>query len=167
VFFRKRAYLFDANMGEPNNGQPLSQPDRPKPSRHNANRLTLEKRWGIIYALANNESVESITHKYHTSRHIVLAIREQCLKEIQAARERIKAEIELQYYAVACVAMRKLLRQIEVEYSPLRLVRLCDKLDEMMIRLKAPVQTQNPQPLSIKLAALRRAKRNGLSFPSA
>jgi hypothetical protein len=62
--------------------------------------------------------------------------------------------------------MDKIGRQIEVERSPLRLLKIYDALTDKMLALEGPVPTQNSQPLSIKFAALRRAKSNELPLPS-
>jgi hypothetical protein len=154
------------NIAEPNNGQPVSQPDRPKLRRHNAKRCRFAKRQAIIYALANHESVESIRRNYRTSRHTVLAIRQQYPHEIEAAQEDIKDRIAMGYAKKSLDALDIIGHRIAAERSPLKQIKLYDVLIERIDALQTPVQTQNPQPLSIKLAALRRAKRNR-SFPSA
>jgi hypothetical protein len=147
-------------MGEPNNGQSL----RPKPRRHNAKRCRSAERHAVICALANHESVESIRRKYHVSRHIVLAIRDQYPHEIEAAQKRIKELIEIHYCDAQIQALKLLERKMAL-CSPLQLLRVYDELTNKMLALETPVQT-NPQPVSIKLANLRRAKRNELSVPS-
>jgi hypothetical protein len=129
-----------------------------KPRRHNAKRCRLAERHAVICALANHESVESIRRKYHASRHTVLAIRKQYPHEIEAAQARIKSQIELHYCEVAHKAFA-LIEQKMAGCSLSQLIRVYDWITDWMLALETPVQT-NPYPLSIKLAALRRAKRN-------
>ena len=129
-----------------------------KTRRHNAKRCRVAVREAIIYALANGESVESIRRTLHKSRHTVLAIRDQYPQEIEAAQQRIKSQIELHYYEVAHKALALIERKM-AGCSPLQLLRFYDELTDKMLALETPVQA-NPYPLSIKLAALRRAKRN-------
>ena len=81
-------------MVEQDNGQRECSKSR----LHNAKRCRFAVRQTIIYALANDESVESIRRKYHVSRDTVLSIREQFAPEIEAAREGIKGQIEVHYY---------------------------------------------------------------------
>ena len=75
-------------------------------------------------SLANNESICSITRDLRVSRHEVLSIRNQYVQEIQAARERIKAAIEALYLELEHKAMEKIGRLIQVERSPLRLIKI-------------------------------------------
>jgi hypothetical protein len=130
-----------------------------KPRCHNAKRCRLTERHAVIYALANDESVESIRRTLHASRHTVLAIREQYPHEIEAAQARIKGAIEAHYFELAHEAMDKIGRLIPGERSMMKLLKIYDKLTDKAQALDTPVQ-KHPQPLSIKLAALRRAKRN-------
>jgi hypothetical protein len=153
-------------VDEANNGESLSQPDRPNSDRHNAKRLTFAKRQAIIYALANHESVESIRRTLHTSRHIVLAVRGQYPHEIEAAQEDIKNRIALAYAKKSLDALEIIGQRIAAERSPLKQIKLYDMLTERMQALQTPVQ-KNSYPMSIKLAALRRAKRNQAPVPSA
>lgn len=156
------------NMIEPDDGQSLSQPDRPKPRRHNAKRLQFHKRQGIIYALANDESIASITREFVVSRHTVLTVRKQYAREIAAARGRIAAVIELSCYQLAHEAMEKIGRQIQVESSPLRLLKIYDKLTDRAAMLHTPVPTRTPEPFELKYGKFRRAKQNErCSLPSA
>jgi hypothetical protein len=135
-----------------------------KPRRHNAKRCRLAERHVVICALANHESVESIRRKYHMSRHKVLAIREQYPHEIEAAQEDIKDRIALAYATKSLNALDIIGQRIAAERSPLKQIKLYDELTERIHALQIPVQ-KNSYPLSIKLAALRRAKRNKLSAP--
>ena len=137
-----------------------------KTRRHNAKRCRVAVREAIIYALANHESVESIRRTLHTSRHIVLAIREQYPQEIEAAQEDIKDRIAMAYVKKSLDALDIIDQRIAAERSPLKQIKLYDELTERIHALQTPVQ-KNSYPLSIKLAALRRAKRNKLSVPSA
>jgi hypothetical protein len=141
----------------------IGETDHPKTRRHNAKRCRVAVRQAIIYALANGESVESIRRTLHASRHTVLAIREQYPHEIEAAQKRIKAQIEMHCYELEHKALA-LIGQKMGECSPLQLLKICDALTDKMLALETPVQTHS-QPLSIKLAALRRAKRDELSAP--
>ena len=150
-------------MVEQNNGQQ----EHPKPDRHNAKRLTYAKRWAVIYALANNESICSITRDLHVSRHNVLAILKTNTQEIEAAQRCIKYLIEGHYIDLQIRAMDKIERRIEGARSFRELLNIYDWMTDKVKAFDEPVKTQNPYPLSIKLAALRRAKRNGLSLPSA
>jgi hypothetical protein len=118
----------------------------------------------IIYALANGESVESIRRTLHASRHTVLAIREQYPHEIEAAQEDIKERIAMAYVKKSLDALDIISQRIAAERSPLKQFKLYDELTERIHALQMPVQ-KNSYPLSIKLAALRRAKRNKLSAP--
>jgi hypothetical protein len=129
-----------------------------KTRRHNAKRCRFAKRHAVIYALANHESVESIRRKYHMSRHKVLAIRDQHPQEIEAAQKRIKAAVEVHYLDAQYKALALIEHKMAL-CSPLQLIKLCEALTDKMLALETPVQT-NPQPLSIKVSALRRAKRN-------
>ena len=121
-------------------------------------------RQAIIYALANHESVESIRRTLHTRRHIVLAIRDQYAQEIEAAQEDIKDRIALAYAKKSIDALDIISQRIAAERSPLKQFKLCDQLTERIHALQIPVQ-KNSDPLSIKLAALRRAKRSKLPAP--
>jgi hypothetical protein len=152
-------------VSELNNGQPLSQPDRSKPRRHNAKRCRLPERHAIILALANYESVESIRRKYRVSRHKVLAIRDQYPHEIEAAQKRIKELIEGHYLDAQIKAFRLIACKMDTSTPTSELIKISNWIDDRMLALETPVQA-NPYPLSIKLAALRRAKRNGLPVPS-
>ena len=145
------------------NGQTSPQPDHPKPDRHNAKRLPVAKRQAIVYALANRESVESIRRNYHVSRHNVLAIREQYPREIEAAQQRIKELIEGHCIELAHRALDKIERKIASERSWTKLLKITDALQDKVQSFDTPVQTQNPYPLSIKLAALRR--RSVMDYP--
>ena len=81
-------------MSESNKGQSSALAfTQCKPRRHNAKRCRFHKRQGIIYALANDESITSITRELLVSRHTVLAVRKQYAREIGAAREDIKERI--------------------------------------------------------------------------
>jgi hypothetical protein len=135
-----------------------------KTRRHNAKRCRFAKKQAIIFGLANHESVESIRRDYRASRHTVLAIREQYPHEIEAAQERIKALMEGRCIQLANEAIDKIGRLIPGERSMMKLLKIYDKLTDKTQALEAPVQA-HPQPMSIKLAALRRAKRNELSAP--
>ena len=75
-------------------------------------------------SLANNESICSITRDLRVSRHELLSIRNQYVQEMQAARERIKAAIEALYLELEHKAMEKIGRLIQVERSPLRLIKI-------------------------------------------
>src|SRR5262249_50085587 len=130
----------------------------PKPRRHNAKRCRLATRQAVIYALANQESVESIRRKYNVSRHTVLAIRDQYPQEIEAAQKRIKAAVEGHCYDLQLEAMDLIERKIAL-CSPLQLIKVFNQLTDKLLALETPIQT-HPYPLSIKLAALSRAKRN-------
>jgi hypothetical protein len=130
-----------------------------KTRRHNAKRCRVAVREAIIYALANGESVESIRRTLHKSRHTVLAIRERYPHEIEAAQARIKGAIEAHYFELAHEAMDKIGRLIPGERSMTKLLKIHDKITDKVQALDTPVQTHS-YPLSIKLAALRRAKRN-------
>jgi hypothetical protein len=143
----------------------IGETDHSKPRRHNAKRCRFAKRQAIIYALANHESVESIRRNYRASRHTVLAIREQYLDEIHEAQQHIKSLMEERCIRLASEALDKIGRLIPGERSVLKLLKICDKLTDKAQALDTPVQTHNPYPLSIKFAAMRRAKRNGLSVP--
>lgn len=154
------------NIAEPNNGQPVSQPDRPKRSRHNAKRLPFAKLQAIIYALANNESICSITRDLHVSSHEVLFIRHQYLQEIEAAQEDIKDRIALGYAKKSLDALDKIGQRIAAERSIWKQFKFYDMLTDRIQAIDTPVQ-KHPYPLSIKLAAFRRAKRNKLSVQSA
>jgi hypothetical protein len=145
-------------MTQSSNGQPLPQPERERPRRHNAKRCKFATRQAIIYALANHESVESIRRNYHLSRHIVLAVRDQYPHEIEAAQQRIKELIEVHYLDAQIQALR-LIEQKMAECSILQLAKVSDWITDRMMALETPVQA-HPQPLSIKLAALRRSQRN-------
>jgi hypothetical protein len=136
----------------------IGETDHSKPRRHNAKLCRLTERHAVICALANHESVEFIRRKFHMSRHIVLAIRDQYPHEIEAAQKRIKELIEI-HYCDAQIQALKLIERKMAGCSPLQLLRVYDELTDKMLALETPVQT-NPYPLSIKLAALRRAKRN-------
>jgi hypothetical protein len=149
-------------MVEPDNGRLLN----PMRKRHNAKRCRVATRQAIIYALANGESVESIRRNYRASRHTVLAIREQYPHEIEAAQQRIKALIEGHCIELAHKALDKIERKIAGERSWTKLLKITDALQDKVQSFDRPVQT-HPEPMSIKLAALRRAKRNELSVPSA
>jgi hypothetical protein len=135
-----------------------------KTRRHNAKRCRFAKRQAIIYALANHESVESIRRTLHTSRHTVLAIREQYPHEIEAAQEDIKDRIALAYAKKSLNALDTIGQRIAAERSPFKQFKFYDELTERIHALQMPVQ-KNSYPLSIKLAALRQAKRNKLSAP--
>jgi hypothetical protein len=148
-------------MVEPNNGQG----DHPKPDRHNAKRLTFAKRQAVIFSLANNQTISSITRDFHVSRHNVLAIREQYPQEIEAAQQRIKELIEGHCIELAHKALDKVDRKIGGERSWRKLLKITDALQDKVQSFDTPVQ-EHPQPMSIKLAALRRAKRNKLSVSS-
>src|SRR5262245_10638617 len=141
-------------MVEQSNGQSM----RPKRRRHNAKRCRFATRQAIICGLANDESVEFIRRKYHISRHTVLAIREQYAHEIEATRERIAAVIELRCYELAHQAMDTIGRQIEVERSPLRLLKICSKLTDKAAMLCTPVQTDTPEPFELKFGKFRHGK---------
>jgi hypothetical protein len=130
-----------------------------KTRRHNAKRCSFAMRQAIIYALANHESVESIRRTLHVSRHTVLAIREQYAQEIEAAQEDIKDRIALAYAKKSLNALDIIGQRIAAERSPLKQFKLYDELTERIHALQMPVQ-KNSYPLSIKFAALRRAKRN-------
>lgn len=56
--------------------------------------------------------------------------------------------------------MDKIAEQMQVERSPLGLLKIYDALTDKMLSLEAPVQTRNPQPLSIKFVVMRRAKQD-------
>ena len=142
-------------MVELDNGQR----DHSKPRRHNAKRCRFAKRQAIMYALANGESVECTRRMLHVSRHTVLAIRERYPQEIEAAQERIKAAIEGHYCELAHRALDKIERKIAGERSMTKLLEISNKLQDKVQALDTPVQ-KHPQPMSIKLAALRRAKRD-------
>jgi hypothetical protein len=137
-----------------------------KTRRHNAKRCRVAVREAIIYALANHESVESIRRTLHTSRHIVLAIREQYPHEIEAAQEDIKDRIAMAYVKKSLDALDIIDQRIAAERSPVKQIKLYDELTERIHALQTPVQ-KNSYPLSIKLAALRRERRNKLSVSSA
>ena len=137
-----------------------------KPRRHNAKRLPFAKLQAIIYALANNDSIESIRRTYHVSRHTVHAVRNQCAQEIEAARERIRLKIGRRCCDLVEGAMNEIEQQIKNNPSLRGLMKASNFFIDTLLKLEAPVQT-HPQPLSIKLAALRRAKRDKLSVPSA
>jgi hypothetical protein len=137
-----------------------------KPRRHNAKRLSFAKRQAVIYALANNESIGSITRDLHVARHNVLAIREQYPQEIEAAQEDIKDRIALAYAKKSLDALEIISQRIAAERSPFKQFKLYDILTDRIQAFQTPVQ-KNSYPLSIKLAALRRAKRNELSVPAA
>jgi hypothetical protein len=79
---------------------------------------------------------------------------------------RLVALIEGHCIQLANEAIDKIGRLIPGERSMMRLLKIYDKLTDKAQALDTPVQ-KHPQPMSIKLAALRRAKRNGLSVPSA
>ena len=153
-------------MIESDCGQSLSQPNRSKPRGHNAKRLPFAKLRAIIYALANNDSIESMRRTLHVSRHTVLAIRDQYSKEIQSAQEDIKDRIALGYARKTLDALDKIMQRIAAERPIWKQFKLYDMLTERIHALQMPVQ-KNSYPLSIKLAALRRAKRDKLSVPSA
>jgi hypothetical protein len=147
--------------------QTLPSPEGAKPRRHNAKRCRVAKRQAIIYALANHESVESIRRNYQVSRHTVLAIRKQYEHQIEAAQKRIKAAVEMHCLDAQCKALALIQRKMHA-CSPLELFKVVDGLTDKMLALETPVQTQNAQPLSLKLAGMKRAKRNGKLFlPSA
>ena len=113
-------------MSESNNGQG----DHRRPRRHNAKRCRFHKRQGIIHALANNESITSITREFLVSGHTVLAVRKQYAHEVEAARGKIAAVIESRCYQLAHEAMEKIGRQIQAESSPLKLLKIYDKLTD-------------------------------------
>lgn len=146
-------------MVEPNNGESLSQPVRPKARRHNGNRCQLATRKAIIYALANDESIASITREFGVSRHTALAIRKANLQEIEAARDRIAAAIELRCYQLAHEAVEKFGRQIQVDCSPLELLKISYKLRDRAMMLKRPLQTHTPEPFGLKFGKFRHGKR--------
>jgi hypothetical protein len=153
------------NIGQSNCGQLLPQSDHLKARRHNAKRCRLATRQAIIYALATGESVECTRRTFHVSRHTVLAVRNQYAQEIEAAQEEVKERIAMAYVKKSLDALNVISQRIAAEHSPLKQFKLYDALTERMQALETPVQT-NPYPLSIKLAALRHAKRNQLSFSS-
>jgi len=155
-----------ADMIQQDYAQPLSQPDRPEPRRHNAKRSRFAKRQAIIYALANHESVESIRRNYGASRHTVLTIRHQYLQEIEAAQEDIKDRIALGYAKKSLDALDKIGQRIAAERSIWKQFNFYDMLTDRIQAIGAPVQ-KHPYPLSIRLAAFRRAKRNKLSVQPA
>jgi len=152
------------NIIQSDNGQTLSPPDRPKPRRHNAKRCPLDERHAIVLALANHDSVESIRRTYHKSRHTVLAIRQQYAQEIEEAQKLIRMVVETKYLDAQSKAIA-LMEQKMAACSPIQLMKICDWLTDKALKLETSVQA-SPYPLSIKLAALRRAKRNGLPLPS-
>ena len=155
-------------MSDLNNGKSPSLPVHPKPRRHNVKRCRFAKRQAIIYALANNQSIASITRDLRVSRHTVLAVRNTSVQDIEAVRERIAAVIELRCYELSNEAMEKIGRQIEVECSPLKLLKICDKLTDRALMLHTPVQTRTPEPFELKFGKFRRAKQNERSsLPSA
>src|SRR5262249_35361830 len=92
------------------------------------------------------------------SRHGVLAIRDQYPREIKAAQKRIKAAVERHYYDLKLEAIDLIARKRKLGFS-LQLIKVCDALTDKMLALETPIQT-HPYPLSIKLAALSRVKRN-------
>ena len=141
---------------------PLMNPNKTR--RHNANRCSFAMRQAIIYALANHESVESIRRTLHTSRHIVLTIREQYPHEIEAAQQRIKALMEGRCIQLASETMDEIGRLMQGERSIMKLLKIYDMLTDRALAFDAPVR-KHPYPLSIKLAALRRAKHKELSAP--
>jgi len=152
-------------MIEANNGESLSQPVRPKGRRHNGNRCQLATRRAIICALANAESIASITREFGVSRHTVLAIRKTNVQEIKAARDRIAEVIELRCYQLANETMEKIGRQIQVESSLLKLAKIFEKLTDRTMMLESPLLTHTPEPFELKFGKFRRAKR--IQVPSA
>ena len=98
--------------------------------------------------------------------HTVLAIQAQYPHEIEAAQQKIKERIALGYAHKALGALDKIGQRIAAERSPLKQFDFYDRLADRIRALDIPVR-KHPQPMSMKLAALRRAKRDKLSLPSA
>ena len=125
------------NTDEQNNGESLSQPVRPKARRHNAKRCQLATRQSIIYTLAKDNSISSITRNFHVSRHTVYAIREQDWQAVMNRRERILDAVQAwQNRANALLS--------KTDISPLELIKVSGMSTDILIMLQngLPLGTQ-------------------------
>jgi hypothetical protein len=77
-----------------NNGESLSQPDRPKSKRHNAKLCPLVIQERIINALASGDSKSAIARALGVSRNTVQAIEEQQWSKVEQRKARIAAQSE-------------------------------------------------------------------------
>lgn len=82
------------NIGDPNNGQSLSQPDRSKPKRHNAKHCPFAIRERIVNALANGDSKRAIARALRVSNNTVTAVAEQEWQQVESRKARIAAQAE-------------------------------------------------------------------------
>jgi DNA-binding NarL/FixJ family response regulator len=82
------------NIGDPNNGQSLSQPDRAKPKRHNAKHCPFAIRERIVNALANGDSKRAIARALRVSNNTVTAVAEQEWQQVESRKARIAAQAE-------------------------------------------------------------------------
>ena len=125
------------NTDEQNNGESLSQPVRPKARRHNAKRCQLATRQSIIYTLAKDNSISSITRNFHVSRHTVYAIREQDWQAVMNRRERILDAVQAwQNRANALLS--------KTDISPHELIKISGMSTDILIMLQngLPLGTQ-------------------------
>jgi len=65
-----------------------------KPKRHNGKLCPLAIRQRIIHALANGDSVRSITRTLQVSNNTVNAVHEQEWQQVEARKQRIVAQCE-------------------------------------------------------------------------
>jgi hypothetical protein len=98
-------------MSQPNNGQALSQRDRPKPKRHNGKHCPLAVRQRIVNALANGDSKRAIARTLRVSNNTVTAIAEQEWQQVDARKQRIVAQCERN----ATLAADQLAERLETE----------------------------------------------------
>ena len=82
------------NIGEPNNGESLSQPVCAKPKRHNAKLCPLVSRERIVNALASGDSQAAIARTLQVSRNTVSAVAEQEWSKVEQRKARIAAQCE-------------------------------------------------------------------------
>ena len=80
-----------ANMVQPNN----DQRNYPKPKRHTAKFIDGRKRQAIITALANGESLRSIARRLSTSKNTIAVITRENWTQVDARKQRIAAQAEL------------------------------------------------------------------------
>ena len=121
------------NIGEPDNGEA-----RLRPRRHNAKRCRFGTRQAIIYALAKDNSISSITRNFHVSRHTVYAIREQDWQSVINRRERIILDAVQAWQNRANALLSK------NDISPLELIKISGMSIDILIMLQngLPLGTQ-------------------------
>ena len=81
-------------MSECDNGQSLSQRDRPKPKQHNAKRCALVVRQRIVTALAQGDSQRSIARALRVSPSTVSAVAAQEWEQVETRKARLAAQAE-------------------------------------------------------------------------